>query len=145
MSTRTAFASADRAIVVKVPLTIRRRCGRKRIEASAEPAPPTNAPPAPLVVALARAHRWQELLDTGAYGSISALAKAVGTDIAYVGRLLQLTLLAPDLIEAILAGREPSGLSLARLGWRLPLLWSDQRAVLADPASFGKPKEKQDG
>jgi hypothetical protein len=144
MSTRTAFAPPRGAIVVKVPLAIRRRSGRKRIETPAEAPPPAAAAP-PLVVALARAHRWQELLDTGAYGSISALARAVGVDIAYVGRLLQLTLLAPDLVDAILGGREPSGLSLAKLGWGLPLLWSDQRALLGAPTSNSKPEEKQDG
>ena len=69
----------------------------------------------PLVVALARAFRWQELLETGKFSSIASLAKRLKVDRAYVSRILNLTLLAPDIVEAIMNGDEPSGLSLAKL------------------------------
>ena len=57
--------------------------------------------------ALARAHRWKRLLEEGRYASISELAKAEKIDRGYLGRILQLTLLAPDIVEAILDGRQP--------------------------------------
>ena len=59
-----------------------------------------------LVKALARAHRWKRLLEDGTYASISELAKAEKIDRGYLGRILQLTLLAPDIVEAILDGRQ---------------------------------------
>ncbi|MFO7899447.1 MAG: hypothetical protein R6V58_10360, partial [Planctomycetota bacterium] len=67
----------------------------------------------PIVIALARARRWQEMLDTGEVGSVTELGDRLDADRSYTARILRLNLLAPDIIEAILAGREPTGLSLA--------------------------------
>ena len=83
-----------------------------------------------LCLNLARAFRWKELLDDGTFGSVNDLAKHGGVDRAYVGRLLRLTLLAPDIVEAILEGREPEGLTLPDLLQPLPWLWEEQRGVL---------------
>ena len=63
----------------------------------------------------------------------NALAKNLGVDRSYVSRVLQLTLLAPDIVEAGLAGREPSGLSLAKLTQSLPVLWDEQRELFGFP------------
>ena len=82
----------------------------------------------PLITALARAFHWQELVDSGKYASISDLAGALGLDRSYVGRMMRLTLLAPDIVEAIVNGREPSGLSLERLVRRMPVEWVLLRA-----------------
>lgn len=68
------------------------------------------------------------------YRSIEELAHAVKLDSSYVGCILRLTLLAPDIIMAILDGREPSGLSLGKLIKTLPSDWMEQRAVLGFPA-----------
>jgi len=62
---------------------------------------PTRADPA-LVNALARAFRYQRLLDEGPYASVSEMATGERTDRGYLGRVLQLTLLAPEIVEAIL-------------------------------------------
>ena len=78
--------------------------------------------------ALARAHRWKRLLENGTYASISELAKAEKIDRGYLGRILQLTLLAPDIIEAILDGRQPTELGLPRLMKPFPVLWEEQEA-----------------
>jgi hypothetical protein len=86
-----------------------------------------------LAVMIARAHRWRDLLEGGQYPTIRALAADLGVDNSYVARILRLTLLAPDLIEAILAGTEPDGLSLERL-YRAPVGWEEQRYVLGDSA-----------
>lgn len=60
-----------------------------------------------LVKALARAFRWRNLLETGVNGSVAAVAAAEKINSSNVSRVLRLTLLAPDLVEAILDGRQP--------------------------------------
>jgi hypothetical protein len=109
-----ATLSADGGCaVIRVPLQIRRRRGRREIIAPAGMAEAvanqisTNRG---LAVMVARAHRWRELLEGGQYPTIRALAHDLGVDNSYVARILRLTLLAPDLIERILAGTEPDGL-----------------------------------
>ncbi|WP_431304016.1 hypothetical protein [Sediminicoccus sp. BL-A-41-H5] len=101
------------SVTVMVPLTIRRRGGRKQIigpdgapvrAGEAEGVAVTRGDPA-LVKALARAFRWRRMLEGGRYASVRELAKAEGVDRAYIGRALNLTLLAPDLVEAILDGK----------------------------------------
>lgn len=89
---------------------------------------PIYKPPA---IAIARAHRWKALLAQGRFKTIAELAEAVGIYRGYVRRLLSLTLLAPDITEAILAGNEPSGLSLVRLTKGMPVRWNEQRHVAA--------------
>jgi len=83
-----------------------------------------------LVVALARAHCWQRLLDEGKFKSLSDLAREISVDPSFVARLLRLTLLAPDIVEAILMGEEPSGLSLTMLTKHLLPTWERQRNAL---------------
>jgi len=90
----------------------------------------TRADPA-LVKALARAFRYQKLLDEGRYASISEMAAAERIERGYLGSLLRLTLLAPNLIEAILDGRQPDGLTLPQLLEPFPVTWARQRSVLA--------------
>ena len=88
----------------------------------------------PLVTALARAFQWQELLDDGRHASITELAEGLGVDRSYVGRILRLTTLAPDIVEAIVRGKEPSGLSLERLVKAMPMEWGEQRARFGSPS-----------
>lgn len=118
-------------LVVQVPLKIRRRRGRKEIIA---PGGTANSPPEAartnhsLALTIARAHRWQQLLESGRYTTIGELARDVGVDNSYLARLLRLTLLAPDLILSILDGTEPDGLSLGKL-YRMPVAWEEQRRM----------------
>ena len=75
-----------------------------------------SGPPGPrvdnaMVKALARAFRWRQVLDTGVYATLEELAKAKGVHATYVSRVLRLTLLAPEIVEAILDGRQPAGCS----------------------------------
>ncbi len=121
------------SITVRVPLAIRRRPGRKTV-VTPEGAPTaarsgTRADPA-LVKALARAFRYQRLLDEGRYASISEMAAAERLDRGYLGRVLQLTLLAPDLVEAILDGRQSADLGLPMLMDAASADWSGQRQAL---------------
>jgi hypothetical protein len=129
---RSRVASEDGTVCVRVPMELRRRGGRKQViipeGVDRRPRPVPRAVN-PLAVALARALRWQQLLDEGAYPSMSALAEKMGVDGRYAARLLDLNLLAPDIIEAILTGCEPDGLSLEKL-YRAPMEWEEQRRVM---------------
>ena len=70
------------------------------------------------------------MIDSGQYASITELAEALQVDRSYVGRIMRLALLAPDIVEAIVRGDEPSGLSLERLVRRGSMLWAEQRVGL---------------
>ena len=83
-----------------------------------------------LLKALARAHRYQRLLDEGRYASISELAAAERIERGYVGQLLRLTLLAPEIVEALLGGCTPPALSLPRLLEPFPIIWVEQCEAL---------------
>ena len=83
----------------------------------------------------AGALHWQELIDGGKYASISDLAEALGLDRSYVSRIMRLALLAPDIVEAIVDGLEPSGLSLERLVKGMPVVWEEQRKAFGFPAA----------
>jgi hypothetical protein len=96
---------------------------------SGEAALPTRADPA-LVKALARAFRYQRLLDEERYASISEMAKAEKIERGYLGSLLRLTLLAPDIVEAVLDGRQTPELGLSGLLAPLPVEWGRQRESL---------------
>ena len=119
-------------ITVRVPLTIRRRPGRKTLVSLGFGAEggriATKADPA-LVKALARAYRYQKLLDEGRYASISEMATAEKIERGYLGTLLRLTLLAPEMVEAILNGRQPEGVTLPGLLEGVPVGWGEQRSA----------------
>ena len=130
---KRATVSVDgETITVHIPLTFRKRGGRKRVVT------PDGAAWAPrprvdnaTVKALARAFRWRKMLDTGMYGTLEELARAKGVNATYFSRVLRLTLLAPEIVEAILDGRQPAGLQLDDLLEGFPLEWEGQRAALA--------------
>src|SRR4051812_11986994 len=123
--------SAPTSITVRVPLTIRRSPGRKTIVIPENEAGTvrTRADPA-MGKALARAHRGKRFLDDGRYASISEIATAEKIDRGYVGSILRLTLLAPDIVEAILNGGQPAGLGLPTLLKPFAVEWDRQRAEL---------------
>ena len=120
-----------RHLTVRVPLAIKRRPGRKTVVSPAgEPLAlvpvRTRADPA-LLKALARAFRWQRLLDDGRYASISELAAAERIERGYLGRVLQLTLLAPHVVEAIVNGRQGADVTLPELMRYVPDVWAGGR------------------
>ena len=86
-----------------------------------------------MVKAIARAFRWREMLESGEYSTIREIAAAEKISESYVGRVLRLTLLAPDIVEAILGGQQPAGLQLDRLLRRFPVGWREQSAALRPP------------
>jgi hypothetical protein len=135
-ATSPSVVRENGAVRIRVPMQLKRRGGRKEVIVPEGPEPRRSPVPRarnPLTIAVARALRWHELLDEGTYPSMYALADKLGVDARYVARLLDLALLAPDIIDAILAGREPDGLSLDKL-YRAPMEWEEQRRMIGLPS-----------
>ena len=80
-----------------------------------------------LVKALARAFRWKRMLASGEYATVAELAEREGIAPSYMTRVLRLTLFTPDIVEAILDGRQGPEVTLVRLLEPFPLAWNDQR------------------
>ena len=116
-------------VTVEVPFTIRKRGGRKQVitpeGASAWVSPRTRID-STMIKAIARGFRWRKLLETGVYGTIEEIAAAEKINSSYVSRLLRMTLLAPDIVEAILDGRQPAEMTLAGLMEPFPVWWTEQ-------------------
>jgi hypothetical protein len=125
--TRATVSSDGDSITVHIPLTFRKRGGRKRVVTpdGAEWAPRPRVDNA-MVKALARAFRWRKMLDAGVHATLEDLARAKGVHATYVSRLVRITLLAPDIVEAILDGRQPAELKLDDLVGEFPLEWKAQ-------------------
>jgi hypothetical protein len=118
-------------LTIRIPMRLQRRGGRKLImapEGVAMPAPKPRRDET-LVRALVRAHRWRRQIESGRAKSITDLAEQEGVTDAYVCRLLPLTCLAPDIVEAVLDGRQPKGLRLAEMLGNGPLGWEEQRVI----------------
>ena len=119
-------------LVVRIPMRFQRRGGRKRIVApdGSAIAPMTKPQPdGTLVKALARAWRWQRMLDDGVYATVSDIGDSENISKSYVSRIMRLGLLAPDIVDAILVGRADEGMMLDQLERPLPASWEEQRAV----------------
>jgi hypothetical protein len=93
-----------------------------------------------MVKALARAFRWRKLLETGVYGTIEELAVAEKINASYVSRVLRLTLLAPNIVEAILDGRHSCEMSLAKLMQPFASSWAHQTSSFCATSSAQNPR-----
>jgi hypothetical protein len=121
-------------VVVSVPVRFYRRNGRQMILADSiesdtdldESGLPNNA----LLTAIAKAYSWQDQLESGEFEDLEDIAKANVIDRSYVGRMLQLTSLAPDIVESILAGQAYASISLRHCRKGVPVSWEEQRRVI---------------
>ena len=131
-SIKTSVSKDGRTATVSIPVTFLQRSGRKQILSPPGATPWSSAPrvDTALVKAIVRAHRWRDLLETGEYSSAAEVAKAEKVNDSYVSRILRLTLIAPDIIDAILTGRQSSTLQLDDLLKPLPAAWERQRSEL---------------
>jgi hypothetical protein len=129
---KISISKDGRTATASVPVTFLQRGGRKQVLTPPGAAPWSFAPriDTALVKAIVRAHRWRQMLESGEYASSAELAKAEKVNDSYVSRILRLTLIAPDLIEAILAGRQPTTLQLEDLLKPLPAVWALQHSAL---------------
>jgi hypothetical protein len=129
MSARTSHGIDT--LTIRIPIRLQRRGGRKLIMTPERAAMPTPKPrrDETLIKALVRAHRWRRQIESGRAKSVTDLAEQEGVTDAYVCRLLPLTCLAPDIVEAILDGRQPKGLRLTQMLGNGPLDWNEQWSV----------------
>jgi hypothetical protein len=112
-------------------MRLQRRGGRKLIMTPEGVVAPARKPSRyeTLVKALVRAHHWRRRIESGQAKSIRGLAEQESVTDAYVCRLLPLTCLAPEIVEAILDGRQPKWLRLAELLGNGSLAWEEQRGA----------------
>ena len=119
----------EQTLTVTVPFAIRKRGGRKLV---ITPDGTTTAPVTrarldnALLKALARGFRWRKLLEACDFATIEEIAEAENINPSYVSRVLRLTLLAPEIVETILAGKQPEGLTMARAIRPFALEWQRQ-------------------
>lgn len=122
----------DRIVTVRVPISIRRRGGRKLVLApdgrNVTAAALVRHIDSAIVKAIARAFRWREMLENGTHATIAEIAEAEKINESYVSRVLRLTLLAPDIVEVILDGHQPTNMTLAVLMRPFPVEWDGQKS-----------------
>ena len=120
--------SADRQfLMIHIPANFRKRGGEKLVIAA--PGATKQEPPKDdaLVTTVVKAFRWKRMLADGEVGSMQEIADKEGVRASYVGRVMDLCLLAPDIVAAVLDGKQPDGLTLRDLMAGIPLAWPEQR------------------
>jgi len=117
-------------LVLPIPMRVQRPGPQADRELQTKVRSSQPQPDSTLVKALARAWRWQRMLDEGVYTTVSEIGDAENISKSYVSRMLRLALLAPDIVEAILAGKTDQVLMLERLKRPLPANWEKQRPCL---------------
>jgi hypothetical protein len=125
----TAAREVPETITVHVPIQFVRRGGRKEMQMPEGVAEPRQVH-STLVKALARAFRWKRMLEAGEFATIAELAECEGIAPSYMTRVLRLTLLAPQIVEAIVAGRQGPEITLAGVLEPFPAEWKEQFARL---------------
>jgi hypothetical protein len=130
----TRARPVSETITVHVPFRLVKRGGRKQMIVPDNTHVRRKADDT-LVKALARAFRWKRMLDSGEFSTIADLAKRERIAAPFLTRTMRLAHLAPDLVEAILDGRQPQGLTLEALRDPLPTDWGAQRRHLSVSAS----------
>lgn len=132
INTQSVTAGQD-YVSIFVPMTIKKRGGRGSVSiitpqnklSSIEEKPSHDFR---LINALAKAYRLQQKMDKNPDQTISSLAREEGLTHGYLGRILRLNLLAPNIVEGILEGRQPKGLKVIDfLRKEVPLLWEEQK------------------
>ena len=127
----TRATSIPDTMTIHVPFRVVKRGGRKEMvlpEGAAQARMPDNT----LVKALARAFRWKRMLESGEFASISELAEKEGIAFTYMARLMRLSLLSPELVDAVMDGHQPANITLANLMDPFPADWKEQHALWSD-------------
>ena len=121
----TRGAAIPETLTLHVPFRIVKRGGRKEMRLPEGDKQPRRTD-STLVKALARAFRWKRMLESGEFATIADLAEREGIAPSYMTRVLRLTLLAPDIVEAILDGKQGPEVTLAKVLDPFPPSWKDQ-------------------
>ena len=128
----TRGAPIPDTVTLHVPFRVVKRGGRKEMQMP-EGVTQQRKPDRALIKALARAFRWKRMLDSGEFATIAELAEREGIAPSYMTRVLRLAPLAPDIVEAILDGRQQGPeVTLAQLLATFPAEWTGQRAAASD-------------
>lgn len=124
------------SVTIHIPVTFKRRGGRKLVITpdGAAPAVPATVDDT-MVKMLVKAHRWRRRIESGKARSITDLAGQENVTVPYVTRILALTGLAPDIVMAILDGRQPRGLSANAMLGNVPEVWDEQRRLWGFPTT----------
>ncbi len=122
-------ASPPETLTLHVPFHLVKRGGRKEMQLP-EGVAHSRGTDRTLVKALARAFRWKRMLESGEFTTIAELAEREGIAPSYLTRVLRLTLVAPDIVEAIVDGEQGPEVTLARVLEPVSELWTNQRYSL---------------
>ncbi len=120
-------------ISIEIPMAFKKRGGRKVIvlpDGSHGHPIPTATIDNTMIKAIARAFRWQKWLENGTYTCLDDIARSEKIGASFVSRYYRLVLLAPDIVEAILDGRQPAQLTVKNLLKNVPIVWNRQRDFL---------------
>ena len=129
MKVSAKLSKANRTLIIRVPMPPRRRGARKFVVGpggiawTGRRVVVDNT----IIKALGRAYRWKAMLEGGHYASMTDLAQAQKINLSYLCRVLRLTLLAPDITEALLDGKHTCTIQLSDLLRPIPLVWGEQR------------------
>lgn len=131
---RETSQSSDGRLSIRVPIQIGRRSGRKLIKSPAGEviSKPWDKEPTVFQLSLARGHRWARMFESGEVISLKEIAEREGVDKSYVSRLINLTTLAPSIIEAILDDTLPGDLTILELAVNPPAVWKEQCEKFSD-------------
>ncbi|MEI4235050.1 hypothetical protein [Roseovarius sp. D22-M7] len=121
----TRGAPIPETVTLHVPFRVVKHGGRKEMQLPQGATHPSRTDSA-LVKALVRAFRWKRMLESGEFATIAELAEREGIAPSYMTRVLRLTLLAPDIVEAILEGTHGPEVTLASVLEPFPVKWSCQ-------------------
>ena len=120
-------------ISIDIPMAFKKRGGRKVIvlpDGSHGHPQPAATIDNTMIKSIARAFRWQKLLENGTYTCLDDIARSEKIGASFVSRYYRLVLLAPDIVEAILDGRQPAQLTVKNLLKNVPIVWNRQRDFL---------------
>ena len=126
----TDLSNDGKVLTVQIPMAIRKRGGRKLVvspNATDGWAPTRPRIDNTLLRAVVQAFAWKLQLETGQFATISELAATKKLDRSFISHMLRLTLLAPDLVEAILDGCQSPTMQLQQLVRGFPVEWESQR------------------
>lgn len=123
---------AGDVISIEIPMGFKKRGGRKVIvlpDGSHGHPEPAATIDNTMIKAIARAFRWQKLLENGTYTCLDDIARSEKIGASFVSRYYRLVLLAPDIVEAILDGRQPVHLTMKNLLQSFPATWEAQQVL----------------
>jgi hypothetical protein len=127
----------DGSVTVSIPIRIKRYSGRRQVVVPQGISANLTSPAAPtaLQIALARGHRWMRQVESGKVANLTEIARREKLDRSYVSRMVNLTMLAPDIVAAILDETLPENVSLFDLAVDTPVLWEEQHRRVREAAS----------